>query len=138
MSETLEMVEERGVRHSSITPRMCLDEPLSHAYFIQVQISFIIEMSLSAATDAMVLGSLSLRTEKRSSQVGPEAHFGSGKRRMSKRRWVEFKISQTISCSAPVGRRNRPPSPAAAAAAGTTEMMEDEERQKKLQAGKAK
>ncbi|XP_052439421.1 A-kinase anchor protein 9 isoform X2 [Carassius gibelio] len=55
---------------------------------------------------------------------------------MSRRRCVEFKICQTISCSAPIGRRNRPPSPAAAA--GTAETMEDEERQKKLQAGKAK
>ncbi|XP_042601949.1 A-kinase anchor protein 9-like [Cyprinus carpio] len=49
---------------------------------------------------------------------------------MSERRWVEFKISQTISCSAPAGRRTRPPSPAAAAGL--------KERQKKLQAGKAK
>ncbi|XP_056116452.1 A-kinase anchor protein 9 [Rhinichthys klamathensis goyatoka] len=57
---------------------------------------------------------------------------------MSKRRWVEFRICQTISCSTPVGRRTRPASPAAAAAAGTAEMMEDEERQRKLQAGKAK
>ncbi|KAM3858147.1 A-kinase anchor protein 9 [Diretmus argenteus] len=55
---------------------------------------------------------------------------------MSKRRWVEFKICQTISCTAPVTRRHRPPSPAAAAT-GTT-VMEDEERQKKLEAGKAK
>lgn len=36
--------------------------------------------------------------------------------KMSKRRWVEFKICQTISCSAPVSRRHRPSSPAAAAA----------------------
>ncbi|KAJ8000250.1 hypothetical protein DPEC_G00202890 [Dallia pectoralis] len=54
---------------------------------------------------------------------------------MSKRRWVEFKICQTISCTAPVSRRQRP---AAAAAATGTSAMEDEERQKKLQAGKAK
>ncbi|KAG7501284.1 hypothetical protein JOB18_045145 [Solea senegalensis] len=60
---------------------------------------------------------------------------------MSKRRWVEFKICQTISCSAPVSRRRRASSPATAAAAATTTgttMMEDEERQKKLEAGKAK
>ncbi|XP_073787372.1 A-kinase anchor protein 9 isoform X7 [Danio rerio] len=55
---------------------------------------------------------------------------------MSKRRWVEFKISQTISCSAPVSRRSRPACPSPAA--GTAQMMEDEERQRKLQAGKAK
>lgn len=36
--------------------------------------------------------------------------------RMSKRRWVEFKICQTISCSAPVSRRHRASSPTAAAA----------------------
>ncbi|XP_045915257.1 A-kinase anchor protein 9 isoform X4 [Micropterus dolomieu] len=56
---------------------------------------------------------------------------------MSKRRWVEFKICQTISCSAPVSRRRRASSPAMAAATGTA-VMEDEERQKKLEAGKAK
>ncbi|CAB1320859.1 unnamed protein product [Coregonus sp. 'balchen'] len=55
---------------------------------------------------------------------------------MSKKRWVEFKICQTISCTAPVRRRHRPPSPAAAAT--VTTVMEDEERQKKLEAGKAK
>lgn len=51
--------------------------------------------------------------------VVPVAHtqrvftVGSDWLRMSKRRWVEFRISQTISCSAPVSRRHRPSSPAA-------------------------
>ncbi len=44
-----------------------------------------------------------------------EAQFVRGDWRMSKRRCVELKICQTISCSAPVSRRNRAPSPAAAA-----------------------
>ncbi|XP_034016530.1 A-kinase anchor protein 9 isoform X2 [Thalassophryne amazonica] len=56
---------------------------------------------------------------------------------MSKRRWVEFKICQTISCTAPVKRRQRTASTSAAAATETA-VMEDEERQKKLEAGKAK
>ncbi|XP_043923601.1 A-kinase anchor protein 9 isoform X2 [Protopterus annectens] len=49
---------------------------------------------------------------------------------MSKKRYVELKICQTISCTAPFPRRERQPS-----ATGT---MEDEERQKKLEAGKAR
>ncbi|KAL7858829.1 hypothetical protein AOLI_G00189310 [Acnodon oligacanthus] len=55
---------------------------------------------------------------------------------MSKRRWVELKICQTISCSAPVGRAHRPSSPTATASRAAA--MEDEERRRKLEAGRAK
>lgn len=44
--------------------------------------------------------------------------------RMSKRRWVEFKISQTISCSAPVSQRRRASSPATA---GMVSFLKSEE-----------
>lgn len=49
--------------------------------------------------------------------------------KMSKRRWVEFKICQTISCSAPVSRRRRASSPAAAAGMFTRQEFKKQDKE---------